>query len=41
MHMLDRPPYGDSVMFRAANEASFWDRAARKYAADPVKDVAG
>ena len=28
-------------MFRIANDAQFWDRIARKYAADPIADVAG
>jgi ubiquinone/menaquinone biosynthesis C-methylase UbiE len=28
-------------MFRIANDARFWDRAARKYAADPIDDMAG
>lgn len=28
-------------MFRSANDSYFWDRIARKYAADPVADVAG
>lgn len=28
-------------MDRIAADARFWDRAARKYAADPIKDVAG
>ena len=28
-------------MLRTENEAGFWDRAARKYAADRVADVAG
>jgi len=28
-------------MFHAANDARFWDRIARKYAADPVADMAG
>ncbi|QEL25971.1 class I SAM-dependent methyltransferase [Bosea sp. F3-2] len=28
-------------MFRAMNDARFWDRIARKYAADPVADMAG
>jgi len=28
-------------MTDAANDARFWDRAARKYAADPIKDMAG
>ena len=28
-------------MFRIANDARFWDRIARKYAADPLADVAG
>ena len=28
-------------MFRAANDAQFWDRAARKYAASAVADIAG
>jgi ubiquinone/menaquinone biosynthesis C-methylase UbiE len=28
-------------MFRVANDAKFWDRAARKYAADPIADMAG
>lgn len=28
-------------MFSIANDARFWDRAARKYAADPISDVQG
>ena len=28
-------------MVRAVNDARFWDRAARKYAAGPVADMAG
>ncbi len=28
-------------MFRTTNEARFWDRIARKYAADPIADMAG
>lgn len=28
-------------MVRAANDARFWDRIARKYAADPIADMAG
>lgn len=28
-------------MLRIANDARFWDRAARKYAADPISDMAG
>jgi ubiquinone/menaquinone biosynthesis C-methylase UbiE len=28
-------------MFRIANDARFWDRIARKYAADPIADMAG
>jgi ubiquinone/menaquinone biosynthesis C-methylase UbiE len=28
-------------MIRIANDARFWDRVARKYAADPIADVAG
>lgn len=28
-------------MFRTANDARFWDRIARKYAADPIADMAG
>jgi ubiquinone/menaquinone biosynthesis C-methylase UbiE len=28
-------------MFRAVNDAKFWDRIARKYAADPIADMAG
>ena len=28
-------------MFRIANDARFWDRIARKYAADPIADIAG
>jgi ubiquinone/menaquinone biosynthesis C-methylase UbiE len=28
-------------MFRVANDAQFWDRGARKYAADPIADIAG
>jgi ubiquinone/menaquinone biosynthesis C-methylase UbiE len=28
-------------MFRVANDARFWDRIARKYAADPIADMAG
>ena len=28
-------------MFRIANDARFWDRAARKYATDPIADNAG
>ena len=28
-------------MFRLENDARFWDRIARKYAADPVADMAG
>jgi ubiquinone/menaquinone biosynthesis C-methylase UbiE len=28
-------------MFSTANDARFWDRAARKYAADPISDMAG
>ncbi|MEH2541805.1 MULTISPECIES: class I SAM-dependent methyltransferase [unclassified Bradyrhizobium] len=28
-------------MFRVANDAKFWDRAARKYASDPIADMAG
>jgi ubiquinone/menaquinone biosynthesis C-methylase UbiE len=28
-------------MFRAADDAQFWDRAARKYATDPIADMAG
>ncbi len=28
-------------MVRVANDARFWDRAARKYAADPIADMAG
>ncbi|WP_320109565.1 class I SAM-dependent methyltransferase [Bosea sp. NBC_00550] len=28
-------------MIRAANDARFWDRIARKYAADPIADMAG
>lgn len=28
-------------MFRATNDARFWDRIARKYAADPIADMAG
>lgn len=28
-------------MFRIANDARFWDRAARKYAADPISDMEG
>lgn len=28
-------------MFRVANDARFWDRIARKYAADPIADSAG
>mgnify|MGYP001182232159 CR=1 FL=1 len=31
----------ETVMFRTANDARFWDRIARKYAADPVADMAG
>lgn len=28
-------------MFRTTNDARFWDRAARKYAADPIADMVG
>ena len=28
-------------MFRTADDAHFWDRAARKYATDPIADIAG
>ena len=28
-------------MFRAASDAQFWDRIARKYATDPIADIAG
>jgi ubiquinone/menaquinone biosynthesis C-methylase UbiE len=28
-------------MFRIANDVQFWDRIARKYAADPIADIAG
>ena len=28
-------------MFRVTNDARFWDRIARKYAADPIADSAG
>lgn len=28
-------------MFRAANDARFWNRIARKYAADPIADMGG
>lgn len=28
-------------MFRNADDARFWDRAARKYSTDPISDVAG
>jgi ubiquinone/menaquinone biosynthesis C-methylase UbiE len=28
-------------MFNVANDARFWDRIARKYAADPIADMAG
>ena len=28
-------------MFRTANDARFWDRIARKYAADPIVDMVG
>lgn len=28
-------------MFRTQNDARFWDRIARKYAADPISDMAG
>lgn len=28
-------------MFRITNDARFWDRIARKYAADPIADMAG
>ncbi|MDJ1157412.1 class I SAM-dependent methyltransferase [Chelatococcus sp. SYSU_G07232] len=28
-------------MFHVANDARFWDRIARKYAADPIADMAG
>ena len=28
-------------MFRTANDAQFWDRIARKYATDPIADIAG
>jgi ubiquinone/menaquinone biosynthesis C-methylase UbiE len=28
-------------MVRSANDACFWDRVARKYAADPIADMAG
>lgn len=28
-------------MLRKSEDARFWDRAARKYAADPIKDMAG
>lgn len=28
-------------MFRIANDARFWDTIARKYAADPITDIAG
>jgi ubiquinone/menaquinone biosynthesis C-methylase UbiE len=28
-------------MFRIANDARFWDRIARKYASDPIADIAG
>ncbi|MBR1122309.1 class I SAM-dependent methyltransferase [Bradyrhizobium lablabi] len=28
-------------MFRTVNDARFWDRTARKYAADPIADMAG
>lgn len=28
-------------MFHVANDARFWDRAARKYAKDPITDMAG
>ncbi len=28
-------------MFRVTNDARFWDRSARKYAADPIADMAG
>jgi ubiquinone/menaquinone biosynthesis C-methylase UbiE len=28
-------------MFRTANDAQFWDRIARKYAADPIADMPG
>ena len=28
-------------MFRIANDAQFWDRIARKYASDPIADIAG
>jgi ubiquinone/menaquinone biosynthesis C-methylase UbiE len=28
-------------MFRIANDARFWDRIARKYASDPIADMAG
>jgi ubiquinone/menaquinone biosynthesis C-methylase UbiE len=28
-------------MFRVTNDARFWDRIARKYAADPIKDTTG
>ncbi|WP_338000423.1 hypothetical protein [Chelativorans sp. YIM 93263] len=28
-------------MFSTANDARFWDRTARKYAAGPITDMAG
>jgi ubiquinone/menaquinone biosynthesis C-methylase UbiE len=28
-------------MSRTADDAQFWDRAARKYATDPIADIAG
>lgn len=31
----------EAVMLRVTNDAHFWDRAARKYAADPIADMAG
>src|SRR5690606_29799636 len=32
---------GRQAMFRIANDARFWDRAASKYAADPISDMEG
>jgi ubiquinone/menaquinone biosynthesis C-methylase UbiE len=38
--MLEATGQG-ATMFRAVNDAKFWDRIARKYAADPIADMAG
>jgi SAM-dependent methyltransferase len=39
--MLEAAARESRHMFRVTNDARFWDRAARKYAAGPIADIAG